>query len=164
MRVKGNSIIINYNNDNIDNGRFKDSRFALNHEVQHHIQLIEGFAVGTSPGYIRGLVETYIRTTNPRDALIGDGTFLERRVYRAIQESIQTAKSRGVDIINIDEISNSIYLRFYGEIEARNVQKRAGETKERLSITPLNETEETFHIDDILILPSEQQNTQYNAN
>ena len=100
------AILINHNLE----GEWSRIRSILLHEIQHHIQHIEGFAKGGTPSYARRLV-------NNRAAM-GDADALALRGYSDME----------------------LYLRMAGEIEARNVQKRMDWPMDEREAYPFNST------------------------
>lgn len=99
-------ILINRNLE----GEWQSIHSILLHEIQHHIQNIEGFAKGGNPSYARRLV-------NSR-AEMGD---MEARALRKHSDM-------------------GLYNRIAGEIEARNVQARYGWSMDRREAIPFNDT------------------------
>ena len=99
-------ILINRNLE----GEWQSIHSILLHEIQHHIQNIEGFAKGGNPSYARRLV-------NSR-AEMGD---MEARALRKHSDM-------------------ELYNRIAGEIEARNVQARYGWSMDRREAIPFNDT------------------------
>lgn len=99
-------ILINRNLE----GEWSRIRSILLHEIQHHIQHIEGFAKGGTPSLARRLV-------NNRAAM-GDANALALR----------------------DSSDMELYFRIAGEIEARNVQKRMDWPRDEREAIPFNET------------------------
>ncbi len=91
-------------------GEWQSIHSILLHEIQHHIQKIEGFAKGGNPSYARRLV-------NSR-AEMGD---MEARALRKHSDM-------------------ELYNRIAGEIEARNVQARYGWSMDRREAIPFNDT------------------------
>ena len=99
-------ILINRNLE----GEWQSIHSILLHEIQHHIQNIEGFAKGGNPSYARRLV-------NSR-AEMGD---MEAQALRKHSDM-------------------ELYNRIAGEIEARNVQARYGWSMDRREAIPFNDT------------------------
>ena len=99
-------ILINRNLE----GEWQSIHSILLHEIQHHIQNIEGFAKGGNPSYARRLV-------NHR-AEMGD---MEALALRELSDM-------------------GLYNRIAGEIEARNVQARYGWSMDRREAIPFNDT------------------------
>lgn len=99
-------ILINRNLE----GEWQSIHSILLHEIQHHIQNIEGFAKGGNPSYARRLV-------NHR-AEMGD---MEALALRELSDM-------------------GLYNRIAGEIEARNVQARYGWSMDRRKAIPFNDT------------------------
>lgn len=91
-------------------GEWQSIHSILLHEIQHHIQNIEGFAKGGNPSYARRLV-------NNR-AEMGD---MEAQALR-------------------EHSDMELYNRIAGEIEARNVQARYGWSMDRRAAIPFNST------------------------
>lgn len=91
-------------------GEWEKIHSVLLHEIQHHIQDIEGWAKGGSPEYARKLV-------NNRAAM-GD---LEAMSLRKLSDM-------------------ELYARVAGEIEARNVQHRMDWSADKRAAIPFNET------------------------
>lgn len=91
-------------------GEWQSIHSILLHEIQHHIQNIEGFAKGGNPSYARRLV-------NNR-AGMGD---MEAQALRKHSDM-------------------ELYNRIAGEIEARNVQARYGWSMDRRAAIPFNST------------------------
>ena len=99
-------ILINRNLE----GEWQSIHSILLHEIQHHIQNIEGFAKGGNPSYARRLV-------NHR-AGMGD---MEALALRELSDM-------------------GLYNRLAGEIEARNIQARYGWSMDRRDAIPFNDT------------------------
>lgn len=91
-------------------GEWEKIHSVLLHEIQHHIQDIEGWAKGGSPAYARKLV-------NNRAAM-GD---LDAMSLRKLSDM-------------------ELYARVAGEIEARNVQHRMDWSADKRAAIPFNET------------------------
>lgn len=99
-------ILINRNLE----GEWEKIHSILLHEIQHHIQNIEGFAKGGNPSYARRLVDNR--------AAMGDADALALREHSDME----------------------LYHRIAGEIEARNVQARYGWSMDRREAIPFNST------------------------
>ena len=91
-------------------GEWEKIHSILLHEIQHHIQNIEGFAKGGNPSYARRLVD--------KRAAMGDADALALREHSDME----------------------LYLRIAGEIEARNVQHRMDWSADKRAAIPFNET------------------------
>ena len=99
-------ILINRNLE----GEWREIHSILLHEIQHHIQNIEGFAKGGNPSSARRLVD--------KRAAMGDADALALREHSDME----------------------LYLRIAGEIEARNVQHRMDWSADKRAAIPFNET------------------------
>lgn len=99
-------ILINRNLE----GEWRSIHSILLHEIQHHIQNIEGFAKGGNPSSARRLVDNR--------AAMGDADAMALR----------------------ERSDMELYDRIAGEIEARNVQARYGWSMDRREAIPFNST------------------------
>lgn len=99
-------ILINRNLE----GEWREIHSILLHEIQHHIQNIEGFSKGGNPSSARRLVDMR--------AAMGDADALALREHSDME----------------------LYLRIAGEIEARNVQHRMDWSADKRVAIPFNET------------------------
>ncbi len=91
-------------------GKWEEMHSVLLHEIQHHIQDIEGWAKGGSPAYARRLVD--------KRAAMGDADAMALRGLSDME----------------------LYHRIAGEIEARNVQRRWDWSEEKRAAVPFNDT------------------------
>ena len=107
--IYGNGELVIQINRNLE-GEWQSIHSILLHEIQHHIQNIEGFAKGGNPSYARRLVN--------RRAEMGDMEALALREHSDME----------------------LYNRIAGEIEARNVQARYGWSMDRREAIPFNDT------------------------
>ena len=99
-------ILININLE----GEWEKIYSILLHEIQHHIQDIEGFAKGGNPAYARRLII--------KRASMGDVGAMAMREFS----------------------DSELYNRLAGEIEAHNVQARYGWDMDRRNAIPFNST------------------------
>lgn len=134
---------------------------SLQHEVQHLLQNIEGFATGSNLEWNRlSIINSisYIRDRATKDEL-RDGVegeydkYLEQYVRRKFSKEVAdftlTANDEKIEFI-ADYLKTQMYLNFMGEVEARNVQRRFNISPEDRGTTLLEETEDIereFQID-----------------
>ena len=116
----------------------------LNHEIQHAIQDIEGFAKGGSPRLVRGEVKKRLaEVTKQIRQLRAEGKEDEAK---AIVE-----KNRGLyNAYQANDDYNS-YKSLAGEVEARNVQERMNMTPEERRKTLAESTEDVARKDQIFL-------------
>ena len=116
----------------------------LNHEIQHAIQDIEGFAKGGSPRLVRGEVKKRLaEVTKQIRQLRAEGKEDEAK---AIVE-----KNRGLyNAYQANDDYNS-YKSLAGEVEARNVQERMNMTHEERRKTLAESTEDVARKDQIFL-------------
>lgn len=125
----------------------------LQHEIQHLLQNIEGFAKGTSPIWSRKKIDESIKSLRSnfdsnkrRSGIEGElDEYTLRLLQKNLPENFVDAILRGDDTF-LENVSvllgRELYKNFAGEVEARNVESRVGmSAKERLN-NLLSETQE----------------------
>ena len=119
--------------EDVERRRSREFFSDLMHEVQHIVQEIEGFEGGNDPYSIENKLNRLrdIYTLNDeRKEIIDKGL---KSIF---------GKSFKLQNQNISNLSMDIYLRSKGEVEARNVQKRAFLTLSEKQKKPLKSTED----------------------
>lgn len=150
----------------------------LTHEIQHAIQFIEGFAIGSSPerfADVRGEVLRSINFMTSGDLLNGSAISNSQSLRDALDKKIpyteislkegyadnlqKVARKYGYNNIDalVDDYENmpsafEQYRRTAGEVESRNVQKRMDMSDEQRRETLLAETEDVAREDQIFIM------------
>jgi hypothetical protein len=132
--------------------------YTLLHEIQHAIQGIEGFAKGTSINQTKYLsIEKLINEIETGDDAI---------IYYKLQSLLEKSKIDKVhDLLNkysikkynkkIDRSAYDLYMKYSGEVESRNVEKRMKMTPEERRQTTLQETEDIAREDQIIFFNEE---------
>lgn len=116
----------------------------LNHEIQHAIQDIEGFAKGGSPRLIRGEVKKKLNeVTKQIRQLRAEGKEDEAKALVEKNRGLYNAYQKNDDY-------NS-YKSLAGEVEARNVSARLNMTPEERRKTLAESTEDVARKDQILL-------------
>lgn len=116
----------------------------LNHEIQHAIQGIEGFATGGSPTTIRGEVKKrFDEVTTQIKQLRAEGKEDEAKALIEKNRGLYNAYTKNDDF-------NS-YKSLAGEVEARNVQERMNMTPEERRKTLAESTEDVARKDQIFL-------------
>lgn len=116
----------------------------LNHEIQHAIQHIEGFARGGSPRLIRGEVKKkFNEVTKQIRQLRAEGKEDEAKALVEKNRGLYNAYQKNDDY-------NS-YKSLVGEVEARNVQSRMGMTDEERKNSLAEETEDVNRDEQIVM-------------
>ena len=116
----------------------------LNHEIQHAIQHIEGFARGGSPRLIRGEVKKkFNEVTKQIRQLRAEGKEDEAKALVEKNRGLYNAYQKNDDY-------NS-YKSLAGEVEARNVQSRMGMTDEERKNSLAEETEDVNRDEQIVM-------------
>lgn len=116
----------------------------LNHEIQHAIQHIEGFARGGSPSLIRGEVKKkFNEVTKQIRQLRAEGKEDEAKALVEKNRGLYNAYQKNDDY-------NS-YKSLAGEVEARNVQSRMGMTDEERKNSLAEETEDVNRDEQIVM-------------
>lgn len=116
----------------------------LNHEIQHAIQGIEGFATGGSPTTIRGEVKKrFNEVTKQIKQLRAEGKEDEAKALIEKNRGLYNAYTKNDDF-------NS-YKSLAGEVEARNVQERMNMTPEERRKTLAESTEDVARKDQIFL-------------
>ena len=116
----------------------------LNHEIQHAIQDIEGFARGGSPRLIRGEVKKKLNeVTKQIRQLRAEGKEDEAKALVEKNRGLYNAYQKNDDY-------NS-YKSLAGEVEARNVQERMNMTPEERRKTLAESTEDVARKDQIFL-------------
>ncbi len=134
---KTNTIIIHADELKYMNG-------ILNHEIQHAIQDIEGFAKGGSPRLIRGEVKKKLNeVTKQIRQLRAEGKEDEAKALVEKNRGLYNAYQKNDDY-------NS-YKSLAGEVEARNVSARLNMTPEERRKTLAESTEDVARKDQILL-------------
>ncbi len=154
------------------------AKSVLLHEVQHAIQFIEGFAIGSSAerfADVRGEVLRSINFMTSGDLLNGSAISDSQSLRDALSKKIpytdvslkegyadnlqKVARKYGYDNIDalVDDFENmpsafEQYHRTAGEVESRNVQSRMGYTEQQRRETLLAETEDVAREAQIFIM------------
>lgn len=116
----------------------------LNHEIQHAIQDIEGFAKGGSPRLVRGEVKKrFDEVTKQIKQLRAEGKEDEAKALIEKNRSLYNAYTKNDDF-------NS-YKSLAGEVEARNVSARLNMTPEERRKSLAESTEDVARKDQILL-------------
>lgn len=116
----------------------------LNHEIQHVIQDIEGFAKGGSPRLVRGEVKKrFDDVTKQIKQLRAEGKEDEAKALIEKNRGLYNAYTKNDDY-------NS-YKSLAGEVEARNVQERMNMTSEERRKTLAEYTEDVARKDQIFL-------------
>lgn len=116
----------------------------LNHEIQHAIQGIEGFATGGSPTTIRGEVKKrFNEVTKQIKQLRAEGKEDEAKAL--------IEKNRGLYDAYMKNDDFNSYKSLAGEVEARNVQERLNMTPEERRKSLAESTEDVARKDQILL-------------
>lgn len=116
----------------------------LNHEIQHVIQDIEGFAKGGSPRLVRGEVKKrFDEVTKQIKQLRAEGKEYEAKALIEKNRGLYNAYQKNDDF-------NS-YKSLAGEVEARNVSARLNMTPEERRKTLAESTEDVARKDQIFL-------------
>lgn len=116
----------------------------LNHEIQHAIQGIEGFATGGSPTTIRGEVKKrFNEVTKQIKQLRAEGKEDEAKAL--------IEKNRGLYDAYMKNDDFNSYKSLAGEVEARNVQERMNMTPKERRKTLAESTEDVARKDQIFL-------------
>lgn len=116
----------------------------LNHEIQHAIQGIEGFATGGSPTTIRGEVKKrFNEVTKQIKQLRAEGKEDEAKAL--------IEKNRGLYDAYMKNDDFNSYKSLAGEVEARNVQERMNMTPDERRKTLAESTEDVARKDQIFL-------------
>lgn len=116
----------------------------LNHEIQHAIQGIEGFATGGSPTTIRGEVKKrFDEVTTQIKQLRAEGKEDEAKAL--------IEKNRGLYNAYMKKDDFNSYKSLAGEVEARNVSARLNMTPEERRKTLAESTEDVARKDQIFL-------------
>lgn len=116
----------------------------LNHEIQHAIQGIEGFATGGSPTTIRGEVKKrFNEVTKQIKQLRAEGKEDEAKAF--------IEKNRGLYDAYMKNDDFNSYKSLAGEVESRNVQERMNMTPEERRKTLAESTEDVARKDQIFL-------------
>ena len=116
----------------------------LNHEIQHAIQGIEGFATGGSPTTIRGEVKKrFNEVTKQIKQLRAEGKEDEAKAL--------IEKNRGLYNAYMKNDDFNSYKSLAGEVEARNVSARLNMTPEERRKSLAESTEDVARKDQILL-------------
>lgn len=116
----------------------------LNHEIQHAIQDIEGFAKGGSPRLVRGEVKKrFDEVTKQIKQLRAEGKEDEAKALIEKNRSLYNAYTKNDDF-------NS-YKSLAGEVEARNVSARLNMTPEERRKSLAESTEDVARKDQIFL-------------
>ena len=128
-----------------DDGYFtKPAVEILNHEVQHAIQKIEGFARGGSPAMVRSEIKKQMaEVTKQIRQLRAEGKEAEAK------ELIK--KNRGLYEASVGDDDFGSYKSLAGEVESRNVESRMGMSAEERRASLAAETEDVSREDQIFL-------------
>ena len=135
---------------------------SLQHEIQHLLQNIEGFATGSNLEWNRlAIIDSinYFRSrtneSESRDGLQGEydkyfEQFVRRKFNSEVADSILNSEGERLEFL-ADLLKAPMYQNFAGEVEARNVQTRISMTPEQRRQTLLSETENISREDQIFL-------------
>ena len=128
-----------------DDGYFtKPAVEILNHEIQHAIQKIEGFARGGSPAMVRSEIKKQMaEVTKQIRQLRAEGKEAEAK------ELIK--KNRGLYEASVSDDDFGSYKSLAGEVESRNVERRMGMSAEERRAILAAETEDVSREDQIFL-------------
>ena len=128
-----------------DDGYFtKPAVEILNHEIQHAIQKIEGFARGGSPAMVRSEIKKQMaEVTKQIRQLRAEGKEAEAK------ELIK--KNRGLYEASVGDDDFGSYKSLAGEVESRNVERRMGMSAEERRASLAAETEDVSREDQIFL-------------
>uniref|UniRef100_UPI00402613A3 LPD3 domain-containing protein n=1 Tax=Prevotellamassilia timonensis TaxID=1852370 RepID=UPI00402613A3 len=128
-----------------DDGYFtKPAVEILNHEIQHAIQKIEGFARGGSPAMVRSEIKKQMaEVTKQIRQLRAEGKEAEAK------ELIK--KNRGLYEASVDDDDFGSYKSLAGEVESRNVESRMGMSAAERRASLAAETEDVSREDQIFL-------------
>ena len=116
----------------------------LNHEVQHAIQKIEGFARGGSPAMVRSEIKKQMaEVTKQIRKLRAEGKEAEAK------ELIK--KNRGLYEASVGDDDFGSYKSLAGEVESRNVESRMGMSAAERRASLAAETEDVSREDQIFL-------------
>ena len=128
-----------------DDGYFtKPAVEILNHEIQHAIQKIEGFARGGSPAMVRSEIKKQMaEVTKQIRQLRAEGKEAEAK------ELIK--KNRGLYEASVSDDDFGSYKSLAGEVESRNVESRMGMSAAERRASLAAETEDVSREDQIFL-------------
>ena len=128
-----------------DEGYFtKPAVEILNHEIQHAIQKIEGFARGGSPAMVRSEIKKQMaEVTKQIRQLRAEGKEAEAK------ELIK--KNRGLYEASVSDDDFGSYKSLAGEVESRNVERRMGMSAAERRASLAAETEDVSREDQIFL-------------
>ena len=128
-----------------DDGYFtKPAVEILNHEIQHAIQKIEGFARGGSPAMVRSEIKKQMaEVTKQIRQLRAEGKEAEAK------ELIK--KNMGLYEASVGDDDFGSYKSLAGEVESRNVESRMGMSAEERRASLAAETEDVSREDQIFL-------------
>ena len=128
-----------------DEGYFtKPAVEILNHEIQHAIQKIEGFARGGSPAMVRSEIKKQMaEVTKQIRQLRAEGKEAEAK------ELIE--KNRGLYEASVGDDDFGSYKSLAGEVESRNVESRMGMSAAERRASLAAETEDVSREDQIFL-------------
>ena len=128
-----------------DDGYFtKPAVEILNHEIQHAIQKIEGFARGGSPAMVRSEIKKQMaEVTKQIRQLRAEGKEAEAK------ELIK--KNRGLYEASVSDDDFGSYKSLAGEVESRNVERRMGMSAAERRASLAAETEDVSREDQIFL-------------
>ena len=128
-----------------DDGYFtKPAVEILNHEIQHAIQKIEGFARGGSPAMVRSEIKKQMaEVTKQIRQLRAEGKEAEAK------ELIK--KNRGLYEASVGDDDFGSYKSLAGEVESRNVERRMGMSAAERRASLAAETEDVSREDQIFL-------------
>ena len=116
----------------------------LNHEIQHAIQKIEGFARGGSPAMVRSEIKKQMaEVTKQIRQLRAEGKEAEAK------ELIE--KNRGLYEASVGDDDFGSYKSLAGEVESRNVESRMGMSAAERRASLAAETEDVSREDQIFL-------------
>ncbi|MBQ2897615.1 MAG: hypothetical protein IJE46_04770 [Clostridia bacterium] len=104
----------------------KDAKSTLIHEIQHAVQTIEGFESGTDTNpaleHVRRLMADELRNSN--DDLYHNAKTIQE-IQKVVDDRLIAVYNQIYGNVNsINDVAQRAYENFYGEIEAREVERR----------------------------------------
>ena len=140
-----------YNENFSKDGAFDNFKGILLHEIQHHIQIQEGFAEAFSPEGYKFDIDLAIEKAN--DELesakrISEFNDSYKDRIKPLEDKLNSLKEKR-DNLTEDQLDEMYWLS-YGEVEARNVQARMNMTPDQRKQLLLSETEDVSRNKSIL--------------
>lgn len=138
----------------------EELKSAIIHEIQHWIQVKEGFSGGANPKGVRGfLLQKALGKYEPESEVGKLITYIKNYLTNEVntpksETNVKEEMARLRSLLRKSDFE--LYQSIAGEVEARNVQDRLGMSPEERKTKTLQETEDISRDEQIILFQGEQ--------